>query len=446
MYFCQMDLYGPIKLYLPGKERDTRATKAQKAVEGHIMAFVCPTTRLINLQVIETAKSSDIISGVTRLSCEIGTPKKMYIDRSNAEAFALNNVEFDVRGLQLELTKNCGIDFELCPVSGHNAHGHVERVIRSVQESFDDAGFQTKRYTATGLHTLVKLVENSYNALPLGYHQHERAGGTPLLKMICPNHLRMGRLNTRMLDGPMRLPRNKEEHLQVVRQMYDAWFAIWRDTYVPHLLHQPKWFRSDRDLLPGDLVYFMKQEGKLGNKWTVGMVEEVQKGRDNILREVTVKYCNSSEQRLSLTGDSSKDKTMPRYTVRAVRKIVKIFSLEDANVGDDIREFQEKMRHMPEDFVDVELLTHRADCFRVTPKGCTLTGSKLPTCCCLEHCKVNPHYNLHHKLEDQVATKVVEFSCFEEQAWEELDNTEWDAEDHWGGALDVATILDTMQH
>ena len=45
-------------------------------------------------------------------------------------------------------------------------------------------------------------------------------------------------------------------------------------------------FRSDKDLLEGDLVYFVKKEGKLSNKWTIGMVDSVLKGRDGILREV----------------------------------------------------------------------------------------------------------------------------------------------------------------
>ena len=70
-----------------------------------------------------------------------------------------------------------------------------------------------------------------------------------------------------------------------MRVTYDVWFNIWQDSYVPHLLHQPKWFKSDKDLLPGDLVYFMKKEGKLATKWTIGMVEGVQKGRDGILIE-----------------------------------------------------------------------------------------------------------------------------------------------------------------
>ena len=48
----------------------------------------------------------------------------------------------------------------------------------------------------------------------------------------------------------------------------------------------------------------------------------MQKGRDAILREVTIKYCNSSKQKLTLEGESSNDRNLPRYTNRAMRKIV----------------------------------------------------------------------------------------------------------------------------
>ena len=127
----------------------------------------------------------------------------------------LDSVELDTRDQQLKLERHHGIQFALCPV------GHLERIIRSVKESFDE------RYPATDLKTLAKLIENSYN------HQHKKAVGTPVLKEICPNHLRLGRLNTRVLDGHMK----REEHLKVVRETYDAWLNIWKYSYVPHLLY-----------------------------------------------------------------------------------------------------------------------------------------------------------------------------------------------------------------
>ena len=121
-----MDLFGPVKVYVQGRERNTRSGLAALDSECWIMVTVCPTPRLVNMQVMERSLADGIISGVTR---------------------------------QL--------------VSGHNQHGHVGRVINSVQESFNDCGLLTGRYTATTLQTLAKLVENNYNNLPLGYHHHE---------------------------------------------------------------------------------------------------------------------------------------------------------------------------------------------------------------------------------------------------------------------------------
>ena len=78
-----------------------------------------------------------------------------------------------------------GVEFEVCPVAGHNQHGHVDRFI-------------------------------NYNNLPLGYHYHKTAGKNTILKMICTNHLRMGRLKKRALDGPMRLLKNMRSNLRLL--------------------------------------------------------------------------------------------------------------------------------------------------------------------------------------------------------------------------------------
>lgn len=61
---------------------------------------VCPTTRLINMQVLERCLADGIISRVTRLSCEMDIPKKLFIDQDSASICGLDNVEFDLRGLQ----------------------------------------------------------------------------------------------------------------------------------------------------------------------------------------------------------------------------------------------------------------------------------------------------------------------------------------------------------
>ena len=68
-------------------------------------------------------------------------------------------------------------------------------------------------------------------------------------------------------------------------------------------MHQPIWFKTDHDLVVGDMVYFVKKDSAVGDaKWTIGMVEDIKRGKDGIIREAVIKYCNSSEQQLEETN------------------------------------------------------------------------------------------------------------------------------------------------
>ena len=206
------------------------------------MTFVCPVTRLVSCQVIETSDNSGMMSGVIRLGADYGWPKHLMVDQDSALMKALYNAEVNLRDLQHVLYSEHGVMFTTCPVGGHNQHGHVERVIKSVQTMLEDTGVKTKRMTATGLQTLLKLVENNYNSLPLGYSYDRSQDNTPLFKIITPNFFKMGRNNQRALDGPVRLPTDGGEMLEKVYETYDAIFKLWASTYIPRLIYRPsKW-------------------------------------------------------------------------------------------------------------------------------------------------------------------------------------------------------------
>ena len=91
-------------------------------------------------------------------------------------------------------------------------------------------------------------MENAYNSVPIGYSYDRDQDNTGVLKIICPNMLRMGRTNQRSLEGPIRLARGTRELLTKVEDMYDTWFKIWKDTVVPKLIFQPKWYQSDNEI------------------------------------------------------------------------------------------------------------------------------------------------------------------------------------------------------
>ena len=363
-----------------------------------IMVCVCPTTRLVNMQVLEKSDSSGVLSGIIRLACEIGFPSQVYIDQDRASMCSLGNAE-------LTLERKYGVEFKVCPVQGHNVHGQVERVIRSVQESFTDCGLWNARYHATGLQTLCKIIENQYNNLPLGYHYGRDQDNGPLLKLICPNQLRVGRMNKRALDGPVRLPAGKMEMLETVHRIYQSWFNIWKEAYVPKLMLRPKWFRSEKDLVMGDLVYFMKRDGDLAGKWTVGMVGSVSKGADGTIGEVVVKYCNASEQNLGRGGQSS---TLPRYTERSVRKLVRIFSLEDVNLGEDLAEVSRRVSAAAGSSGAVGVASLKSGC---------------QECCCEDHCGLSLH-------EDAIEIKEMPLAILPTEVIGEELNPGSHVEDH----------------
>ena len=130
-----------------------------------------------------------------------------------------NNLMVTTRDLQYYLFKLLGIRFDTCPVSGHSAHGQVERMIRTVQECLLEAGIDKVRLHATGVQTLCKLVESEINSIPLGYKYGRNAKNSSVLKIITPNVLRMGRVNTRAAAGPMRLPTGPSE---LIKKIEDA--------------------------------------------------------------------------------------------------------------------------------------------------------------------------------------------------------------------------------
>ena len=332
MWAAQLDLFGPCYVYVPGYERQTRARKSI-ATKVHVMVFACPVTRIVNLQVIEGENASCILEGITRMSCEIVVPKFLMIDGDDAIKKALRELEVDLKDLEHKLHTEKGIIFDVCPVSGHNQHGQVERVIRSVQESLSDCGVDKLSLHATGLQTFLKLVENTYNNAPLGYSYGRDADNGAILKTISPNMMRVGRNNERSLQGNFRLPVGGSEMVEKVDKLYQSWYRLWKDSVIPKLIRQPKWFKTDKHLQPGDLVYFQKDQGKATSGWIMGRVDQVIRGRDGLIREATVAYRNHSEN-------------FNRMTNRAVRSLVKLFSIDEDCIQDDLAVLQKRIDTM----------------------------------------------------------------------------------------------------
>ena len=118
----QCDIWGPIGVFVPGREKNTRNSSALSC-KVYALVFVCLVTKLTNIQIIETKDVPGICDGLTRLSCEVGTPARLLIDQDSAIMKILREGDIEIIDLETYAKKKCQIDFAVCPVSGHNFHG-----------------------------------------------------------------------------------------------------------------------------------------------------------------------------------------------------------------------------------------------------------------------------------------------------------------------------------
>ena len=447
-WITMMDMFGPCYVYLPGHSMYTRSKKVIE-VQVWVLVFACPTTKMVNLKVIEGKSADAVVEGVTRLCCEQGgVPNYVLVDQDSSIVKVLSEAEVNMKDLELLMHREKGIQFKTCPVAGHKFHGLVEKKIRTVQECLEKCDIANMRLHATGLQTYCKLVENDMNSLPMGYSYGRDSDNSPLLRLVFPNMLKTGKLSSRALDGPVRMPSGPGELMKRVEKGYQAFFKLWNVTMIPKLMKSHKWFNSKCQLMVGDIIYFQKDESELSSKWTVGKVTEVTRSRDGLVRRATVMYQNANENK-------------PRNTDRATRSLIKLFHIDDQDWQADMAEVEKIVSALKQDKEEASLpvysMSHTGDGlrYRLDRLNATSTdgvkrragvqhkvGTKTAKnkfektcekCCCSSHCSVavhefgrnrQPDQNLVQFTFDDSDVSRVEVNAFPhmlDRSWMDLD-------------------------
>lgn len=381
-----LDLDGPFTCFVPGFERETRHRKTL-SVKNYLMVFCCPVYKLLNIQVIESRNTQSVLEGLTRLGCERGFPSLLVCDQESAFMKVVKEAEINLVDLNLRSFKEFGIKFQTAPVGAHNYIGVVERKIKTVQECFEKIELKHNKLHATGLQTLAKLVENHLNNLPIGYSFGPDTNNTPMLKLITPNMCGIGRLNSRNISGPIKLPKGPKDMMTKVEKLYDAFFKIWNIVMIPRLIPSPKWFRDSPEIKLEDVVYFQKVENDLYSQWTVGQVDGIVRSKDGKVRRVNIRYHNSGED-------------FPRDTDRCVRSLVRLFNVDDNYFVRDLdlvaqlikemseQEGEEDRRVQPLRFVKDASGNYKLN-------SASLNNSRMASgqcnCCCSGHCSMMSH-------------------------------------------------------
>lgn len=308
-YVTQCDLCGPFKAYSKHNRRTT--------LKVWIVTFVCATTGMTSLKIMEGYDTTQFLLSFSRFSCEAGFPKLLLVDEGSQLVRGCENMFInmcDVRGV---LNSEYGIHFQTCPVGGHNYHGKAERKIKAVQETLVKSIPPNTRLSTIEWETLCSSVANSVNNLPVAIGNETE--DLECIDLITPNRLRLGRNNERSPVGPVDITDKFDRILKQNLDIYNTWWEAWLTSAVPKLVPQPKWFSNDDGIRVGDVVIFKKQDSPISGVYQYGIVQSVKLSSDDVIRSVVIRYRNSSEN-------------VDRTTTRAVRSVVVIHRVDELSI------------------------------------------------------------------------------------------------------------------
>eukprot|EP00794_Sanderia_malayensis_P016360 gene16360-biopygen12053 len=304
-YCTQLDILEPYQSFSPHHKRTT--------VKIWLIVFCCCATSAVKIKVMDDYTTTSFVEAFTRFSNDHGYPKRLLCDEGSQLVKGCKEMHFDYLDIKSRLMKTTCVEFDVCPVQGHNMHGKVERKIREVNSSIKK-NIQHHRLLLLQWETLVSSIGNQINNVPLAVG--DVSGDFECLDLITPNRLLLCRNNERcpddliFCDHPTKILKENEK-------VFNSWFEVWLLVHVPKLMKQSKWFDSD-SINVGDVILFTKQESLLSNRYTYGIVKELEYGEDKLPHKAKIMYRNENE-------------SVKRETYRSVRKLVVIHPVDECD-------------------------------------------------------------------------------------------------------------------
>ena len=128
-YISQVDITGPVKAYTVHNKRPGCS------VNVWFLVFCCCTTGAVSIKVMQNYSTSAFMMGFIRFSCSVGYPKMLLPDEGSQLVKGCKEMQLSFTDIKQQLHIDYGVEFDTCPVGGHNMHGMIERKIQHVKQA-----------------------------------------------------------------------------------------------------------------------------------------------------------------------------------------------------------------------------------------------------------------------------------------------------------------------
>ncbi|KHJ88460.1 integrase core domain protein [Oesophagostomum dentatum] len=301
-----IDLAGPFRIVNSEKEH----------VKRWVLLATCMVTRGIHLEVVNNLSAMQLINGLRRLIARKGKPQLILSD--NATNFKLGNEiisTFERKSFNEDETFNTFLTNEMIewkfitPLSPWKG-GFYERMIGLMKSTLRKI-MGRKIFNENNFVTLITETEAMVNSRPLTY-----TGSTPEdtailrpIDFILPHanlSLPLCKINTSEKDDPDYIPTistKEEAKLYFSQQLHflEKLWKIWNENYLLELrnFHQSRIKQKSftrRVPFLGEVVLLMEETSSRG-EWPLGIVVELIKDLDGVIRAVKVRTGKSVLER-----------------------------------------------------------------------------------------------------------------------------------------------------
>ena len=285
----QIDIMGP---FLANCEHNHRST-----VKIWGLVFKDPGSGAVYTHVMQGYDAPAFVLAYTRFACRFGHPYQIYIDEGSQLIKGCRDMEICWTDISKTLNGQykVGLNFQTCPVGGHNFNGVVERSIKEIKKIFYTV-YAGLKLDILAYETAFGWVSNELNNLPICLGS--KTENLDNLDLITPQRLISGLNNSRAPQGPCRI----DAPSRLIKQMetvYESWWKNWTmEKVINYIPRPPQWCKNSYQPKIGDIVIFRKDENDnvMGSRvWRTGRVKELDESRDGISRSLVVEYKNSTE-------------------------------------------------------------------------------------------------------------------------------------------------------
>ncbi|GAB0086571.1 hypothetical protein DMENIID0001_006610 [Sergentomyia squamirostris] len=282
-----VDYAGPI-LYRPSVPRGAMQRKIG-LLKGYISVFVCMATKAVHLEFVTSLTTEGFIAAFRRFGARRNTPRHMYSDcgknfeGASKELVTLHQQERFQEAVSADTTDE-GVIWHFNPPYSPHQGGLWEACVKRVKYHLSRV-CQHVHLTFEEMTTVLCQIEATLNSRPIALISNDPNDRS----YLTPGHFLTGAPGNAPPDPNLsEIPKNQLSQWQLCQERAQNFSQQFRTLYLNTLQQRSKWRISRPNIQIGECVLVL-DESFVGDKWVLGDVEDITRGRDGRVRVVTVR-------------------------------------------------------------------------------------------------------------------------------------------------------------